>query len=578
MRTLCLSLILNLSWVSTALAESPFYLDSESRFHPVIGQQGMVVSQEAIASQVGADILADGGNAVDAAVATGFALAVTLPRAGNIGGGGFMMVYLAEENKTIAIDYREMAPAKAFRDMFLDSEGDVDNTKARYSAQSSGVPGTVAGLIYAQEKYGKLSLKQVLNPAIKLAKKGFSVSPDLSDSLRSRYSRLKKHSATKGYFYKADGGFYLPGDRFIQPDLAATLSRIASFGLDGFYGGKTAKLIVEQMQRTGGLITYEDLSNYTVLEREPVCGSYRQVSLCAMPPPSSGAIHLVQMLNILEKWQLSDYPHNSAMHLHLMIEAMRQAYADRSLYLGDPDFVTVPQNALTDKKYAAKLSLQINPNIARSSADIMPGLDLANAHQPKESEETTHFSVWDKEGNVVSNTYTLNFSYGNGIAVAGAGFLLNNEMDDFSSKPGTLNGYGLVGGTANAIEAKKRPLSSMTPTLVFDSNGKPILATGSPGGSTIITIVLQMIINMVDYGMGIAEATASSRIHHQWLPDVIYYESGISSDTLQALEKMGHKVNKEASVIGATQSISKNSGRLEGAADTRRHGAAAIAE
>lgn len=578
MRTLCLSLILGLLTVSLAFANSRYYLDPTSRFHPVFGQQGMVVSQEAIASKVGVDILAAGGNAVDAAVATGFALAVTLPRAGNIGGGGFMLVYLAEEDKTIAIDYREMAPAAAYMDMFLDAEGDVDNAKARFSAQSSGVPGTVAGLVYAQQKYGQLPLSQVLKPAIGLARHGLTVSPDLSDSLRSRYSRLKKHSTTKGYFYKADGGFYLPGDQFLQPDLGATLARIAAYGADGFYKGKTAQLIVEQMQRSGGLISYEDLVNYKVIERQPVCGSYRQVSLCAMPPPSSGGVHLVQMLNTLENWQLSDYPHNSAMHLHLMIETMRQAYADRSLYLGDPDFVTVPQKELTDKKYASKLSAQINLKSARSSADISPSLDIMNTNQQQESEETTHFSVWDKAGNVVSNTYTLNFSYGNGIAVAGAGFLLNNEMDDFSSKAGSLNGYGLVGGAANAIEAMKRPLSSMTPTIVFDSNGKPILATGSPGGSTIITIVLQMIVNMVDYGMGVAEATAAPRVHHQWLPDLVYYESGISSDSLRVLEKMGHKINKEASVIGATQSISKNNGRLSGAADTRRHGAAAIAE
>ena len=578
MRTLCLSLILGLLTVSLAFANGRYYLDPTSRFHPVFGQQGMVVSQEAIASKVGVDILAAGGNAVDAAVATGFALAVTLPRAGNIGGGGFMLVYLAQEDKTIAIDYREMAPAAAHRDMFVDTEGHVDNAKARFSAQSSGVPGTVAGLVYAQQKYGQLPLSQVLKPAISLARHGFTVSPDLSDSLRSLYSRLKKHSATKGYFYKADGGFYLPGDQFLQPDLGATLARIAAYGADGFYKGKTAQLIVEQMQRSEGLISHKDLANYKVLEREPVCGSYRQVSLCAMPPPSSGGIHLIQMLNILENWQLSDYPHNSATHLHLMIESMRQAYADRSLYLGDPDFVSVPQKELTDKKYAAKLSAQINLKSARSSADISPSLDIMNANQQPESEETTHFSVWDKAGNVVSNTYTLNFSYGNGIAVAGAGFLLNNEMDDFSAKPGALNGYGLVGGTANAIEAMKRPLSSMTPTIVFDSNGKPVLATGSPGGSTIITIVLQMIVNMVDYGMGVAEATAAPRVHHQWLPNLVYYESGISSDSLQVLEKMGHQISDRARVIGATQSISRERDYLAGFSDTRRHGGAAVSQ
>lgn len=578
MKNLFLTLLYLLLSIKPSWADNSFYLDSKSRFHPVIGDKGMVVSQEVIASRVGAEILEAGGNAIDAAVATGFALAVTLPRAGNLGGGGFMLVYLAEQNKTVAIDYREIAPAAADRDMFLNVEGDVDNTKARFSALSSGVPGTVAGLVFAQEKYGVLKLRDVLAPAIKLARHGFIVSPDLSDSLRSRYARLSKHKTTKGYFYKPDGGFYLPGDKLSQPDLGATLARIEAYGTDGFYKGKTAKLIVDQMQRSGGLISYKDLENYKVFERQPICGTYRAISLCAMPPPSSGGVHLVQMLNTLENWTISDYPHNSATHLHLLVESMRQAYADRSLYLGDPDFVKVPVSELISKEYAKRLSLKIDQNTARSSKNIMPSVDLASLSTLKESEETTHFSVWDKDGNVVSNTYTLNFSYGNGIAVGGAGFLLNNEMDDFSAKPGAQNGYGLIGGDANSIEPFKRPLSSMTPTIVFDKKGKPLIATGSPGGSTIITIVLQMIVNMIDYDMGVAEATAAPRIHHQWLPDIIYYESGISADTLEILKGMGHVVDDESSVLGATQSISLERGRLSGVSDTRRHGAAAIPE
>ena len=578
MKNLFLTLLYVLLSIKSSWADNSFYLDSKSRFHPVIGDKGMVVSQEVIASRVGAEILEAGGNAIDAAVATGFALAVTLPRAGNLGGGGFMLVYLAEQNKTVAIDYREMAPAAADRDMFLNVEGDVDNTKARFSALSSGVPGTVAGLVFAQEKYGVLKLRDVLAPAIKLARHGFKVSPDLSDSLRSRYARLSKHKTTKGYFYKPDGGFYLPGDKLSQPDLGATLARIEAYGTDGFYKGKTAKLIVDQMQRSGGLISYKDLENYKVFERQPICGTYRAISLCAMPPPSSGGVHLVQMLNTLENWTISDYPHNSATHLHLLVESMRQAYADRSLYLGDPDFVKVPVSELISKEYAKRLSLKIDQNTARSSKNIMPSVDLASLSTLKESEETTHFSVWDRDGNVVSNTYTLNFSYGNGIAVGGAGFLLNNEMDDFSAKPGAQNGYGLIGGDANSIEPFKRPLSSMTPTIVFDKKGKPLIATGSPGGSTIITIVLQMIVNMIDYDMRVAEATAAPRIHHQWLPDVIYYESGISADTLEILKGMGHVVDDESSVLGATQSISLERGRLSGVSDTRRHGAAAIPE
>ncbi|MDA7744956.1 gamma-glutamyltransferase [bacterium] len=561
---------------SSAGSSTDTFLDKNARFHPVISELGLVVSQEAIASQVGADILEAGGNAIDAAVATGFALAVTLPRAGNLGGGGFMMVYLAKENKTIAIDYREMAPLSADRDMFLDSKGDVDNKKARFSAQSSGVPGTVAGLLHALEQYGTLSLSEVLKPAIKLASQGFKVNHDLSDSLRLGTKRLYQHAASKHYFYKPEGEYYLPGELFVQSDLGSTLKRISEQGSSGFYKGNTAELIVAQMQRSGGLITLDDLSSYKVVEREPVCGSYRQFSLCAMPPPSSGGIHLIQMLNILENFDLKKMGHNSATYLHHLIEAMRTAYADRSLYLGDPDFTPVPTNQLIDKAYARSLSTEINSNKSRRSKDVYPGLDKWVASQPNESEETTHYSTWDKQGNVVSNTYTLNFAYGSGITVEGAGFLLNNEMDDFSAKPGSANGYGLIGGKANAIQPKKRPLSSMTPSILFDSNNNPILATGTPGGSTIITIVMQMILNTIEFNMGIAEATAAPRIHHQWLPDTVSYENGISIDSLNILSGMGHNISPKARVLGSTQSIASKSSFLEGSADSRRQGAAAL--
>lgn len=555
-----------------------FFLDKNSRFHPVVSSLGMVVSQEAIASQVGADILKAGGNAIDAAVATGFALAVTLPRAGNLGGGGFMLVHLAKKNKTIAIDYREMAPFDAHRDMFLDSRGNVDNEKARFSAQSSGVPGTVSGLLYALDKYGSMSISEVLKPAIQLASHGFIVNHDLADSLRLSAKRLQKHKATNDYFYKTDGKYYFPGDILVQSDLSLTLKRISQQGVTGFYQGKTADLIVKQMQRSGGLISKEDLANYRVVERQPVCGSFKENSICAMPPPSSGGIHLIQMLNILENFDLENMGHNSAAYMHHLIEAMRSAYADRSLYLGDPDFTPVPVKQLIDKTYAKSLSEQINQNKARRSKDVYPGLDKWAASQSYESEETTHFSVWDKQGNIVSNTYTLNFAYGNGIAVEGAGFLLNNEMDDFSAKPGSANGYGLIGGTANAIQPKKRPLSSMTPTIVFDVNGKPSLATGTPGGSTIITIMLQMILNISEFNMGITEATAAPRLHHQWLPDMAYFENGFSSDSLILLKKMGHKISPQSRVLGSTQSIAVKSNILVGSADPRRQGAAAVAQ
>ena len=569
---------------SAALSDSTRLLGPKALAHPVISETGMVVSQDMLASQVGAEILAAGGNAVDAAVATGFALAVTLPRAGNLGGGGFMLVYLAEIEKTIAIDYREMAPAAAFKDMFLDAEGDVDNTKARFSIFSSGVPGTVAGLIQAQNSYGKLSLKQVMQPAINLARNGFEISPDMADSLSTRRERLQKDAATKKYFYKKDGSAYQYRDRLVQKDLANTLRRIQTTAGDDFYQGKTAKLIVEQMQRSGGLISMEDLANYNVVERTPVCGDFRQHRICAMPPPSSGGVHLLQMLNILDGWDLQSLGHNSAAYIHRLVESMRRAYADRSLYLGDPDFFPVPVAQLTDKRYAKTLRESINLDKASRSEDIQPGLSenerpLSTPSQQQESTETTHFSTWDRWGNVVSNTYTLNFSYGSGISVDGAGFLLNNEMDDFSSKPGFPNGYGLIGGIANGIQPNKRPLSSMTPTIMFNTEGDPILATGSPGGSTIITIVMQIILNVLEFDMGIAEATAASRVHHQWLPDNIYYEPGLSVDSKALLQKMGHIINDSSGRLGATQSIYRTvDGRLHGAADSRRQGAGAVAQ
>jgi gamma-glutamyltranspeptidase/glutathione hydrolase len=558
-----------------ATPEKVVSLDPLARFHPVIAERGVTVSQEAIASQVGADILAAGGNAVDAAVATGFALAVTLPRAGNIGGGGFMLVHLSDKNKTIAIDYREMAPAAASRNMFLDREGNMDRFKARHSVHSSGVPGTVAGMIYALENYGTMSLKEVMQPAIKLASNGFKVSRGLASSLVRYQDYLTKDASSSRYFYKGDGEFYQAGDLLVQKDLAASLKRISKNGRDGFYKGKTADLLIAQMRRNGGIINHQDLLNYKVVERQPVCGEYRDSRVCAMPPPSSGGVHLVQMLNILEGWNLHSLGHNSAAYLHRLIESMRRAYADRSLHLGDPDFYPVPADQLMDKKYAAVLREKIDLGRSSRSVDIKP----SPSNDINESTETTHYATWDRWGNVVSNTYTINFSYGSGISVAGAGFLLNNEMDDFSSKPGSANGYGLIGGEANAIEPGKRPLSSMTPTIVFDPQGDAIMATGSPGGSTIITVVLQMLLNVLDFDMGIAEATAAPRIHHQWLPDTVRYERGISVDTLNLLTDMGHILGDQPVRLGSTQSITSDKNKIKYAAsDPRREGSAPIAE
>ena len=539
-----------------------------SRFHPVIGRNGMVAAQDAIAAEVGRDILQKGGNAVDAAVATGFALAVTHPQAGNIGGGGFMLIKLADRDAPIAIDYREMAPGAAHRDMFLDDEGNVDNRLARFSRLSAGVPGAVMGMTMALEKYGTMSLSEVIKPAIKLADKGLDVSYGFNASIARSAKRFKNDPSTEGYFL-IDGAAPEVGTKFVQKDLAKTLKAISKHGAAGFYEGPVADLIVAEMRENGGLITHEDLKNYKAVEREAVRGTYRGYDVISMPPPSSGGVHVVEMLNILEGYDLSALGHNSADYLHRLIEAMRRAYADRSEYLGDPDFFDVPIAALTDKAYAKKLRDGISLKKASLSSDIKPGLG-----QPYESNETTHYSVMDKWGNAVSTTTTLNFSYGGGYTVDGAGFFLNNEMDDFSAKPGAPNGFGLIGGVANQIEPGKRPLSSMTPTIVL-KDGAPYLVTGTPGGSTIITIVLQIVLNTIDFDMNPLQATAVPRIHHQWLPDIVVAEPGVSVDTLSILEARGFRVlrNKNGSynrrVMGRTATILYRDGFFYGAADPR---------
>ena len=560
----------------TAQQNTPL-ITYNTQHHPTLARNGMVVSQEYFASEAGLEILQAGGNAVDAAVATGFALAVTHPQAGNIGGGGFMMVYLKEEDKTIAIDYREMAPKAAHRDLFLNENGDVDNARARFSYQATGVPGTVMGLTQALEKYGTMPLDRVIAPAIRLAREGFEMPWALADSLYRFQQRLKADTVTAGYYYKADGSPYAAGELFKQPDLAKTLQAISDKGAKGFYEGWVADKIVETMQANNGIITHEDLKNYVVRERGAVSGTYRDFKVVAMPPPSSGGVHVVQMLNVLEGWNLKGIGHNSAGYLHRLTETMKYAYADRSKYLGDPDYFDVPVNALIDKKYAKSIRGKINTEKATPSTEISPAPKL-----PYESNDTTHFSVVDKAGNMVANTYTLNFTYGNGKSVAGAGFLLNNEMDDFSAKVGVANAFGLLGGEANAIEAGKRPLSSMTPVFLF-KDGEPLMATGSPGGSTIITVVLQTILNVMDFDMNPAAATSAPRIHHQWFPDRLFVEPGHSIDTRRILKGMGHNVNDDPAslgdrVLGSTQSIViAPNGILMGAADPRRPGSHAAA-
>jgi gamma-glutamyltranspeptidase/glutathione hydrolase len=539
--------------------------------HPVLGANGMVSSQNAHASEVGAQVLADGGNAVDAAVAVGFALAVTLPRAGNLGGGGFMLVHDAGSGETVAIDYREAAPRGARRDMFLDADGNVDQEKARFSHLSAGVPGTVAGLWRAHQDYGRLPWKRLVEPAVRLARDGFEVSYDLAELLASRKERMCRFEAACRYFYKPGGDPYEPGERLMQPDLADTLQIIAEKGPDAFYRGEIADKIVAEMQRGGGLVDAESLAGYEAVVRDPARGTYRGYEVLTMPPPSSGGIHIVQMLNILENFPVAEFGSGSADAIHVLAETARLAYADRSRHLGDPDFYDVPADWLMSKAYARKLAASIDMKRARPSSEVAPGVPPAY-----ESPDTTHFSVMDRDGNVVSNTTTLNFSFGSGIAVAGAGFLLNNEMDDFSAKAGVPNAFGLLGGEANEIESSKRPLSSMTPVIVLD-DGEAWFATGSPGGSRIITTVLQMVVNVIDHGMNIAEAEAAPRMHHQWLPDVLQLESGISPDTIRLLEARGHEIAATQWSMGSLQTVAFKDGVFRGSSDPRRPNAASIA-
>ncbi|MEH6355229.1 MAG: gamma-glutamyltransferase [Marinobacter sp.] len=534
------------------------------RFNPAIATQGMVATSHTLATEVALQVLKDGGNAVDAAVTAGFALAVTQPRSGNIGGGGFMLIAPGDGAEPEAIDYRETAPAAATEDLFLDEDGNVDQNRSRFTHKAAGVPGTVAGLALALKRHGSISLKQALAPAIKLASDGFVVPRRFNEGLEQARERMTRWPATLKTFYNEDGSAWQPGERFRQPELAATLQRIADQGTDGFYKGETARLIADEMARHDGLITEADLAGYEPAIRTPVQGTYRGYDIYSMSPPSSGGVHIVQILNILEGFPIAEFGHNSASAIHHMAEAMKLAYADRTQYLGDTDFVDVPVAGLISKDYADELRGTIKADKTRPASEIKPG-------QPAvyESPETTHFSVVDRWGNAVSNTYTINFSYGSGITVAGAGFLLNNEMDDFSAKPGVPNAYGLIGGAANKIEPGKRMLSSMSPTVVR-KDGRNFLVTGSPGGSRIITTTLQVIMNVIDHGMNIQSAVSVPRIHHQWLPDQIRVEQGISADTVKLLESKGHTVVAD-SAMGAIQSIMiGEDGTLYGGADPRR--------
>lgn len=536
---------------------------------PVYGKNGMVVSTSRQASEVGIEILKKGGNAVDAAAAVGFALAVTSSSNGNIGGGGFMVARFAD-GKTFTLDYREMAPSKAHRDMFLDENGDPIKGASLSTHLASGVPGSVDGLLKAWRDHGSgnISLKQLLAPAIKLADKGFELSYYEADRFNRNKDRLSIHPETKKNFTRDDRPWE-PGDLFVQKDLAKTLKRITRKGRNGFYKGKTADLIVAEMERGGGWITHDDLANYESKYRDPIKGSFEGYDIISMGPPSSGGILLIQMLNMVNEVQnrSSEFPidlsYNSSDYIHAITEIERRAYADRSEHLGDIDFWDVPIDMLLSKSYAKERAGVIDFSKATPSNEVKHGNDPI-----KESEETTHYSVVDKDGNAVSVTTTINWGYGNGVTVTGAGFLLNNEMDDFSIKPGVPNVFGLVGNEANAVEPKKRPLSSMTPTIVLKDE-KPYLVLGSPGGSTIITTVLQNVLNVTLHGMDIKEAVASPRFHSQWLPDMVFYEKyGLSNDVVDNLRSRGHDMKLRGD-IGEANGIMINEKGYWGGADSR---------
>jgi gamma-glutamyltranspeptidase/glutathione hydrolase len=557
---------------AAALGRSPYTPPPPDSIHAVAAEHGMVVAQEKIAARVGADVLRRGGNAIDAAVATGFTMAVTYPRAGNLGGGGFMVIHSKERGEDVTIDYRETAPAATTPTIFLGADGKPDIAKSRDSALGIGVPGTVAGLTLALEKYGsgKFTLAELLRPAIELARDGFVVADDVADTMPEEQPRLARWPSATRIFFGKDGAPLHEGDLLVQADLATTLSAISEQGPRGFYQGPVAEKLVKGIDDAGGIMTLDDLKSYSAAIRAPMRGSYRGYDIVSMPLPSSGGVVLLEILNILEGFPLGDMKQGSASSLHVMIEAMKRAYADRARYLGDPAFVSVPVATLTSKDYAARQRASIDLDHAT------PWTDVLSAKSPREGSNTTHFSVVDGYGNAVSNTYTLNFSYGVGMVAEGTGVLLNNELDDFTAAPGASNAFGLVGFEANLPGPGKRPLSSMSPTIVL-KDGKPVLITGSPGGSRIISAVMQVIVNVLDYHMDVAAAVAAPRLHHQWMPDEVRVELGFSDDTLAALRAKGHRVTETLGLTSAN-SIAVTDKGLLGAPDPRSRGAAAAGQ
>jgi gamma-glutamyltranspeptidase/glutathione hydrolase len=543
---------------------------------PVRARRGIVASTNEVASKIGVDVMKRGGNAVDAAIAVAFALAVTHPAAGNLGGGGFMMIRL-KNGRTTAIDYREMAPAAAHRNVYLDKDGNVIAGEGGpiEGYRAAGIPGTVRGMELALKKYGshRLTWAQLIEPARALAANGFSVTYSLARGLRGSKDYLSKYAETKR-IYLNNGKFYSEGDVFRQPDLAATFARLQQRGPNEFYEGQTARLIVDDLKRHNGLITMEDMRGYVAKERETLRGSYRGYEVISMPPPSSGGAVLIEMLNILEGYELKKMDAASSDRYHLMTEAMRRAFADRAEYMGDTDFVKVPIAGLIDKKYAAKLRGTIDEQRASSSDQVKAGKPAGY-----ESDETTHFTVVDAQGNAVANTYTLNNSYGSAAVAKGTGIIMNDEMDDFAAKPGTANLYGLIQGERNAVAPHKRPLSAMTPTFVLRKDGSLWFTVGSPGGPTIINTVLNVIVNVVDFDMNIQQAIDAPRIHHQWLPDELVYEPyGLSGDTQRALTSLGHKLSEKSRYLGDCEGImiEEKTGMRLGATDPRRSDGMAV--
>lgn len=524
----------------------------------------MVSSADELASQVGIEILKKGGNAIDAAVAVGFTLAVTYPGAGNIGGGGFMLIHL-KDGKNISIDFREKAPISAFKDMYLDSNGNVVEGLSTTGHLAGGVPGSVAGLLYALEHYGTMSRQEVMAYAIDYAENGFYIHKCLAENIESQQKEFKRFPSTMAIF----GGEFKEGDVLIQDDLANTLKRISERGKDGFYKGETAEFISEEMRKGYGIVTKTDLESYEAKERIPLVGSYEGYEIISMPPPSSGGICLLYLLNILENYDLKSFGYNSYAKVNIMTEAMRRVYADRSKYMGDPDFVDVPVDVLISKQYAKERMEDFNLSKAGSSKDVQPG-EITK----KERTETTHYTVVDKDGNLVSTTTTLNDNFGSKLIIKGAGFFWNDEMDDFSSKPGAPNMYGLVGSEANSIAPQKRMLSSMTPTIILKDN-KPFMIVGSPGGGRIITSVLQTIINVIDFNMNINDAIDAPRFHHQWLPDEIQIEKDVFDNNLKnVLTDMGYSL-KQIPEFGRVEGILFNAdGSFTGHSDRRGYGKA----